>query len=228
VKALIVGPGKMGRAIEAVLVQRGHGVRARLGRRDDLEALEPDVVDVAFEFTAPESAPGTVATLLMHRVPVVSGTTGWDVAPARRLAEERKVPFLHAPNFSIGVAALRRAAMVLGGALARFPEFEPAIVERHHSAKRDAPSGTAKAIAASVGVGRTPGEEVPIVSLRHGGQPGEHVLVFEGPDESIELVHRARSRSIFALGAVQAAEWLVKSGLTGPVTFDDFLDRRTR
>jgi 4-hydroxy-tetrahydrodipicolinate reductase len=218
----------MGRAIEAVLLVRGHGVRARVGRRDDLEALEPDVVDVAFEFTAPESAPKTVAALLMHRVPVVSGTTGWDVAPMKRLAEERKVPFLHSPNFSIGVAALRRAAMVLGGALARIPEFEPAIVERHHSAKRDAPSGTARAIAEAVGVGRDAGEEIPIVSLRHGGQPGEHVLVFEGPDESIELVHRARSRSVFALGAVQAAEWLLKSGLVGPVTFDDFLDRRTR
>ena len=226
-KALIVGPGKMGRAVEAVLLVRGHGVRARVGRKDDLEAVEPDVVDVAFEFTSPDAAPRAVATLLAHRVPVVSGTTGWDVEPARRLASERRVPFLHSPNFSIGVAALRRAAMVLGGALARFPEFEPAIVERHHSAKKDAPSGTAKAIAAAVGVGRTAGEEIPIVSLRHGGQPGEHVLVFEGPDESIELVHRARSRSIFALGAVQAAEWLVKSGLTGPVTFDDFLDRRT-
>ena len=226
-KALVVGPGRMGRAIEAVLVQRGHGVRARFGRRDDLEALEPDVVDVAFEFTSPEAAPKTVATLLVHRVPVVCGTTGWEVEAARRLAEERKVPFLYSPNFSIGVAALRRAAMVLGGALARFPEFEPAIVERHHSAKKDAPSGTAKAIAESVGVGREPGEEIPIASLRHGGQPGEHVLVFEGPDESIELVHRARSRSVFALGAVRAAEWLVKSGLKGPVTFDDFLDRRT-
>ncbi len=226
-KALIVGPGKMGRAIEAVLLVRGHGVRARVGRKDDLEAVEPDVVDVAFEFTSPDAAPRAVATLLAHRVPVVSGTTGWDVEPARRLASERRVPFLHSPNFSIGVAALRRAAMVLGGALARFPEFEPAIVERHHSAKKDAPSGTAKAIAAAVGVGRTAGEEIPIVSLRHGGQPGEHVLVFEGPDESIELVHRARSRSLFALGAVQAAEWLLKSGLTGPVTFEDFLDRRT-
>jgi 4-hydroxy-tetrahydrodipicolinate reductase len=164
----------------------------------------------------------------MHRVPVVSGTTGWDVASTRRLSEERRVPFLHSPNFSIGVAALRRAAMVLGGALARVPEFEPAIVERHHAAKRDVPSGTATAIAHAVGVGRASGEEIPIVSLRHGGQPGEHALVFEGPDESIELVHRARSRSVFALGAVQAAEWLVKSGLTGPVTFDDFLDRRTR
>lgn len=227
-KALIVGPGKMGRAIEAVLVQRGHGVRARFGRRDDLETLEPDVVDVALEFTAPESAPKTVAALLMHRVPVVSGTTGWDPAPMRRLAEERQVPFLHSPNYSIGVAAFRRAAMVLGGALARFPEFEPAIVERHHSAKKDAPSGTARAIAEAVGVGRPAGEEIPIVSLRHGGQPGEHVLVFEGPDESIELVHRVRSRSVFALGAVQAAEWLIRSGLTGPATFDDFLDRRTR
>ena len=125
-------------------------------------------------------------------------------------------------NFAIGAVL----SMHFAQQAARFFDSVE-VIELHHPNKKDAPSGTAKAIAESVGVGREPGEEIPIASLRHGGQPGEHVLVFEGPEESIELVHRARSRSVFALGAVRAAEWLVKSGLKGPVTFDDFLDRRT-
>ena len=225
-KALLVGYGKMGRAIEAVLIQRGHAVRARVEVRDRLEALDPSSVDVAFEFTTPEAAPARVEALLTAGIAVVSGTTGWDVGKAARLADTRQVGFLHAPNFSIGVAAMRRAVTVLGGVLSRFPEFEPGIVERHHAAKKDAPSGTAKALAQAVSVGRHGYGEVPIVSLRQGGQPGEHVLVFEGPDEAIEVVHRARSRTIFALGAVQAGEWLFSSGRRGAVTFDDFFDRR--
>ncbi len=227
-KALVVGYGKMGREVEAVLLKRGHGVRGRLTRRDRVEDVDPTGIDVAIEFTEPEEAYGLVIGLLAKKVPVVSGTTGWDVVKAIRAADALQVPFLHAPNFSIGVAAMRRAATVLGGVLARFREFEPALVERHHSAKKDAPSGTAKALAAAVEVGRHGMPPVPIVSLRHGGQPGEHLLVFEGPDEAVELVHRARSRGIFAAGAVQAAEWLVTSGATGSVTFDDFFDRRVR
>ena len=122
---------------------------------------------------------------------------------------------------------MRRLAQRAAALLAPFTGFEPGILERHHSAKKDAPSGTAKLIAAAVesvtaGVGR------PVVSLRQGGQPGEHVLFFEGESESLEIVHRARSRAIFASGAVAAAEWLLASGRTGPVTFDEFLDSISR
>jgi 4-hydroxy-tetrahydrodipicolinate reductase len=69
---------------------------------------------------------------------------------------------------------------------------------------------------------------VPIVSLRQGGVPGEHVLYFEGEDETVELVHRARSRAIFAQGAVRAAEWMLASGRRGPLSFDDFFNDASR
>jgi 4-hydroxy-tetrahydrodipicolinate reductase len=164
-----------------------------------------------------------VLFFLSKKIPVVSGSTGWDVAPAVRMAREQQTPFLHSPNFSIGVAVMRRLAARAAELLAPFPGFEPGILERHHSAKKDAPSGTAKLLAAAAESAR-PGAAVPVVALRQGGQPGEHVLYFEGADETLEIVHRARSRAIFAAGAVAAAEWLLSSGRSGPATFDEFLD----
>jgi 4-hydroxy-tetrahydrodipicolinate reductase len=231
-KALLVGYGKMGRAIEAVLIRRGHGVAGRFGRGEIcLEGNSEERgaaagADVAFEFTTPDSALARVSVLLSKKIPVVSGTTGWDVASAERFAREQEVPFLHSSNFSLGVAALRRAVTAAGVALAAFPEFEPGIVERHHSKKKDAPSGTAKMLASTLeeALGRA---GVPIASLRQGGAPGEHLVFFEGEDETVELVHRARSRAIFAQGAVRAAEWMLSSGRKGPLTFDEFFTATT-
>ncbi|MEO8056255.1 MAG: dihydrodipicolinate reductase C-terminal domain-containing protein [Acidobacteriota bacterium] len=234
-RALIVGYGKMGKAIEAVLVARGHTVVGKLGEREEGDFLEGNRAegerfpecDVAFEFTSPDAAPRLVPLLLSKKIPVLSGTTGWDTGEAVRLATELLVPFLHSANFSIGVAAMRRGAAALAAALAPFREFHPGLVERHHSAKRDAPSGTSKAIAADVAhaSGR---RDVPIVSLRQGGVPGEHTLYFEGEDETVELVHRARSRAIFAQGAVRASEWMLASGRRGPLDFDDFFNDASR
>lgn len=240
-RALLVGYGKMGRAIEAVLVARGHAITGKFGGREiclegqegkrDLWGAASDAAaraaDVAFEFTAPDAAPSIVPLLLSKKIPVVSGTTGWDVAPAERLAREQRVPFLHSPNYSLGVAALRLGVAAVARSLAPFPEFEPGIVERHHAKKKDAPSGTAKALAAEI-EGASGRAGIPIASLRHGGVPGEHLIFFEGDDETVELVHRARSRAIFAQGAVRAAEWMLKSGRTGPVTFEEFFNDASR
>jgi 4-hydroxy-tetrahydrodipicolinate reductase len=189
-----------------------------LGPSSDLPAC-----DVVFEFTAPDSAAAVVSLLLSKKIPVLSGTTGWDVASASRQAREQQIPFLHSPNFSLGVAALRLGVVAVARALAPFPEFEPGIVERHHARKKDAPSGTAKALAAAI-EGASGHAAIPIASLRHGGAPGEHLVFFEGEDETLELVHRARSRAIFAQGAVRAAEWMLKSGRRGPLTFDEFFN----
>jgi 4-hydroxy-tetrahydrodipicolinate reductase len=240
-KALLVGYGKMGRAIEAVLVQRGHGVTGRFGRgeiflegkegKSDRWGASSDAAslaaDIVFEFTAPDAAPRVVLFFLSKRIPVLSGTTGWDIAPAVRQAREQQIPFLHSSNFSLGVAALRRAVAAAAAALASFPEFEPGIVERHHSRKKDAPSGTAKLLASALenALGRA---GVPIASLRQGGAPGEHLVFFEGDDETLEFVHRARSRAIFAQGAVRAAEWMLSSGRKGPLTFDEFFNDASR
>ena len=221
-RALVVGTGKMGRAVETALAARGHEVAGRIGKDDASQAAL--VADVALEFTAPGAAARRVEELLRAGIPVVSGTTGWDVSSMNALASELGVGFLHSANFSIGVAVLKRAAALAASAFAPFPEFEAGIVERHHSAKKDAPSGTASVLAETIALagGRRPS----VVSLRQGGQPGEHVVVFEGSEESVELVHRARSRGIFAAGAVRAAEWLVSSGARGPASFDDVFERR--
>jgi 4-hydroxy-tetrahydrodipicolinate reductase len=224
-RALLVGYGRMGKAIEAVLVQRGHHVAGRFGHREILLEGEEGRSDVvAFEFTSPDAAPRLVPLLLSKKISVVSGTTGWDIASATQVAREQGVPFLHSSNFSLGVAALRRAVFAAAAALAPFPEFEPGIVERHHSAKKDAPSGTARVLALDVSRESLSQKSPPIVSLRQGGQPGEHSVFFEGEDETLELVHRARSRAIFAQGAVRAAEWMIVSGRSGPLTFDEFFD----
>ncbi|HEX5855971.1 MAG TPA: dihydrodipicolinate reductase C-terminal domain-containing protein, partial [Thermoanaerobaculia bacterium] len=96
-----------------------------------------------------------------------------------------------------------------------------------HSAKKDAPSGTAKMLASTL-EGASGRSSIAIASLRQGGVPGEHLIFFEGQDETVELVHRARSRAIFAQGAVRAAEWMLSTGRRGPVSFDEFFNDVSR
>lgn len=228
-RAALIGPGRMGRAVAEVWRERGHQIAVEVGRGDDLAAALGDSVlgvDVAFEMTTPEAAPGNVERLLALGVPTVCGTTGWDAAAARERAAARGVPLLVAPNFSVGVAVLRAAVAEAARRLAGMPEFEAGIVERHHAKKLDSPSGTAKMLAATVG--EALGAEPAVAALRQGGQPGEHRVIFEGADEEIELLHRARSRRAFALGAALAGEWLATERPPGPVSFDDFLERSRR
>jgi 4-hydroxy-tetrahydrodipicolinate reductase len=220
-RALIVGRGAMGQAIAELWRARGHQVVGLHGRDAEI-ARAASEVDVAFEFTLPEAASRRVRELVERGLPTVCGTTGWDPTEVRELAAQRSVPLLVAPNFSIGIAVLRRLVAEAARALAPFPEFEPGIVERHHSRKRDSPSGTAKLLAAAVGDARG-GVAPPVVALRQGGQPGEHTVVFEGADEVLTLAHAARSRRVFAAGAVAAAEWLAAAKPAGPVTFEEFL-----
>jgi 4-hydroxy-tetrahydrodipicolinate reductase len=221
-RAALVGRGAMGQAIAEQWRARGHQVVWIGGHGEDLAGVE---ADVAFEFTSPEAAPQRVRELIERGLPTVCGTTGWDPAPARELAAQRGVPLLVAPNFSIGVAVLRRLVTEAARALGPFPEFEPGIVERHHSRKQDSPSGTAKLLAAAVAEGRG-GPPPPVVALRQGGQPGEHAVIFEGSDESLTLTHSVRSRRVFAAGAVAAGEWLAAERPPGPVSFEEFLARR--
>lgn len=225
-RALIVGCGAMGEAIAEVWTARGHEVRGRVGRNDALAPLAGDA-DLAFEFTHPESAAGRVTELIKLGLPTVCGTTGWDSAPACELAARNGVPLLVSANFSIGIAVMKRLVADAARALAPFAEFEPGIVERHHGRKKDSPSGTAKMLAAAVAAARG-GAVPPVATLRHGGVPGEHQVIFEGADEAFEIGHRVRTRKVFAAGAVAAGEWLAVERPPGPVTFEQFLERRSR
>lgn len=219
-RAWVVGPGRMGRDIEREWESRGHAVTGRIDEGDRWPSGAE--ADVAFEFTEPGSAEENVGRLVDLGMPTVCGTTGWDPTDARRRADRAGVPLLVAPNFSVGVAALRAALEAAAGRLAGVGGYDPGISERHHRAKQDAPSGTASMLAEELEeiLGRRPG----VVSLRQGDQPGEHRVIIEGPDEEIELAHRTRSRRPFVAGAVEAAEWLVREEPAGAVRFEDVLD----
>lgn len=221
-RAALVGYGRMGQEVESVLEARGHAV---VGRYDSSGAPAPltgEVADIAFEFTTPRAAPVVLEWLAERGVATVSGTTGWsEVARIEALFDARGVPFVHAPNFCIGVQLMFRVAELLGSAARGLSGFDAGIVERHHTRKVDAPSGTALELARRFE--DHAGRPAPVVALRQGGQPGEHRLVLEGPDESLEICHRARTRRVFAEGAVATGEWLVATGLRGSVAFDRFL-----
>jgi len=221
-RCAIVGYGKMGQAVELELQAAGHEVVARIGSRQGTGELAGVGLDVAFDFTSPSAAPDVLRSLAELGLATVSGTTGWDVGPISAYYEEKLVPFIHAPNFALGVHLLLRMVDALGAAARKLEKFEAGIVERHHSHKKDAPSGTAKEMARRFE--RSSGRAAPVVALRQGGIPGEHRLILEGPEETLELLHRARSRRVFAQGAVVAAQWLLQSGRRGPVPFDEFLD----
>jgi 4-hydroxy-tetrahydrodipicolinate reductase len=230
-RILIVGNGKMGLTIAALAQAKGHDVET-IGRAENLggRALTPERlrdVRVALEFTVPEAAPANLERLIEAGVPVVCGTTGWQAELPRiaRLVEACRGALLHAPNFSIGVHLFLRAARALGAEFAGRSGFDGFILEEHHAAKLDAPSGTARVLQARLR-DADPDREYPITAIRAGTFPGTHVVTYDGPYETVVLSHTARSREGFAAGALAAAEWL--PGRPGVHTIDDMLfgDRR--
>jgi 4-hydroxy-tetrahydrodipicolinate reductase len=226
-RIVIVGSGKMGRAVAALAEQRGHAVHALIGSAENAggSALTTERLrgaDVAIEFTRPEAAAGNVTRLVAAGVPVVCGTTGWEAERAEvvALVERSGGALLYAANFSVGVHLFLRAARHLARELAGRAEFDAFILEEHHAAKRDAPSGTARVLRDLVAAA-DPAREFPITSIRAGATPGTHLLAYDGAHERIALSHVARSRAGFAAGALLAAEWL--PGRRGIYTFEDLL-----
>jgi 4-hydroxy-tetrahydrodipicolinate reductase len=222
----VVGNGRMGAAVRVEALARGHEVPFALTSADNrhgggINAERFAGLDAAIEFTRPDAAPANVERLLTLGIPVVTGTTGWqDQLPRlQQLARERGGALLHSANFSIGVQLLLRAVREVAR-WTRGDGFDAAIVERHHRAKVDAPSGTALAIQRAARDG-DPDREYPITSIRQGHDPGSHLLRWDGKYETLTLAHEVRDRAVFAAGAVRAAEWL--RGRRGVFTFEDVL-----
>ncbi len=222
-----VGDGKMARAVQGLAAERGHVIHTVVAGTENRDggALTPDRLrgaDLAIEFTRPDAAADNLIRLATHGIPTVSGTTGWlhrlpEVAGA---VTAHRTALLHSPNFSVGVQLFLRAAGDLARRFAARPEFEALVVETHHGAKRDAPSGTAVRLHELL---RTADADraFPVSSVRGGHAPGTHEVVFDAPFETVRLEHTARSRLAFAAGALQAAEWL--AGRQGVFTFDQML-----
>lgn len=154
--------------------------------------------DILVDFSAPEAAIHYAAAAAAAKAAFVSGTTGFnDVQLAQLRAFSKKCPVFLSPNFSPGVFIL---AQLAAEARRRLAGFDAGICETHHAAKKDAPSGTAKRLAEAVG-------GCAIASQRLGDVVGDHTVTFAGPDERLELTHRAHSRDVFARGALEAARF---------------------
>jgi len=227
----IIGDGKMGQAIRQLAVEKGWRVTAVIGERESADGVgisrlslgEPDV---AVEFTQPSAAVANVMACLRERVPIVVGTTGWydSLQEVTRAATESDTPLLWSPNFSLGVNVLIELARDAAKMMSTLEEFDAHIVETHHAKKKDAPSGTAIAIAKAAADALD--RPIPTTSVRTGSVPGTHELIFDGAFEQLSLIHRARDRRVFAEGALKAADWLV--GRKGVFTMRDVLELPAR
>ena len=209
VRVLLVGAaGRMGKTIaDLATTDPEVEVVASCDLGDSIDASMTQC-DAAIDFSQADAIDEICSAALRHRKPLVIGTTGHS-QEQRHIIEEaaRSVAIVFASNFSIGVNVLfwltSRAAELLGA------DFRPEIIETHHKMKKDAPSGTAKTLAEVLK--RAQKLEIPIESIREGDVVGEHTVIFSGPAERLELTHRARSREIFARGALRAAGWIVGS-----------------
>jgi 4-hydroxy-tetrahydrodipicolinate reductase len=216
----LVGYGKMGRMLDQLAAQHGFMVMARLDQGDPLDAAAG--ADVAIEFTTPEAAPGNIAKLAALRVPMVIGTTGWleHLEEARAEVTRHDTGLVWSPNFSIGMNVFSRLVEEAARLLRDQPTYEAWGWEIHHSAKKDAPSGTLLKLVEAMrhgGYQRT----VNTSSSRAGAHPGTHEIGFDSTADTITLRHTARNREGFAHGALQAARWI--AGRKGFYEFSEIL-----
>lgn len=247
----LYGYGKMGKAIEAEAIARGHEVVLRVTKAN--AGAPPKDADLAIEFSKPDQALANMRLCLEMGVPVVVGTTGWyDKLPeVRRLVDEYQGSLLWASNFSIGVNLFFRVNRQLAALMDKQPSYSARIDEVHHVHKLDAPSGTAITLANDIdlrtqrysgwelatGNGhrdlRDPLEggamqevvsptPIAITSERIGEVTGKHSVTWASANDRITITHEAFNRSGFATGAVIAAEWLQHR--KGLFTMDDLLD----
>lgn len=233
----LVGYGKMGKHIEKMAVAAGHDIVARIGSEnaDDIQTLSG--ADVAIEFTAPDAAVDNFKALFKQGIPVVTGTTGWydrfdEVAAGAR---ESGVPFFYATNFSVGVHIALAANAHLAGLMEKNGDYVCRIDEWHHTAKRDAPSGTAITFAEKIiennsryrdwSLTEGPVDEgiLPVHAYREDDIPGTHRVAYGSSIDQITLEHKAHGRDGFVAGALQAAEWLIAQK-PGVYTMKDLLD----
>jgi 4-hydroxy-tetrahydrodipicolinate reductase len=222
-RVLLIGDGKMGHALRHLAMERGDIVVGLYGPAEMATPITPGIADVAIEFTHPAAAASSVRAALDAGLPVVSGTTGWE-GECRALQEQVRTTggtFLHAANFSLGVHLFHRL-VATAAQLAQGSDFHAHLVETHHAAKQDAPSGTALTLMAAAQAAT--GEPLAVTSVRVGHVPGTHTLVLDAPFEQITLTHEARDRRVFAAGALAVADWLRHE--RGVRTLDDYLTAR--
>lgn len=230
-KVALIGYGKMGHAIEEIALQRGHEIVLKIG----IENIQDNTIEniskaeVAIEFTGPEIAFDNIIRCIDAGVPVVSGSTGWlhRYEEAAQYCKAHNGALLYASNFSVGVNIFFAINKRLAELMAPYKEYDVRMKEIHHTAKKDAPSGTAITLAEGILAGNpakkkwvndesSRQDELVIISERTDPAPGTHIVTYFSDIDDIEIRHTAHNRKGFAMGAVLAAEFLYnKKGIFG-------------
>lgn len=219
----IVGYGKMGKLIEQLAPEYGFTVTLKLDEFNNVKLSGVTAenfrgVDVAVDFSIPSAVVENVEAIAALKVNLVIGTTGWleHVDRVKRLVAQNGTGLVWSPNFSVGVNVFFRLVSEAARLLSAQPEYGAWAWEIHHSAKKDAPSGTLLKLVEEMkkaGYARP----IDVGSNRAGMVPGVHEIGFDSSADTITLRHTARSREGFARGALQAAKWVV-----GKKGFHDF------
>lgn len=232
----LLGYGKMGKAIEEIALQKGHEIVLKIdvANLGDFTKENLQKADVAIEFTSPHTAYSTIKKALGFGIPVVSGSTGWTerIEEINQYCLEQKNAFLYASNFSIGVNIFFEINKRLAELMEPHTAYNVEMEEVHHTAKKDAPSGTAITLAEQIlgGVSRkkkwvnatsSNASDLVIISKREDPAPGTHIVKYTSSIDDIEIIHTAHNRYGFASGAVLAAEFL--KGKKGIFSMKDVL-----
>ena len=226
-KIALIGYGAMGKLIRTLAENKNHEIAviidesdARLSAEELGEKLK--AADAAIDFSVSEAVERNVRACLAARVPLVEGTTGWNAQKEtiKNLVEAEQGAFVFGANFSVGVNLFYRITDFAAALFAKFDAYETFIEERHHSRKKDAPSGTALKLKETVA--KHISGEFSVAATRAGNIPGTHTVGFDSAADTIELTHTARSREGFASGAILAAEWIAER--KGFYEFSDVMD----
>ncbi len=237
-KIAIIGYGRMGHEVEKAALMQASGnsdtvseneivCRIDADNRRDFDSETFLGADVAIEFSRPEAAFDNVAASLRRGIPVVSGTTGWSdrFGEIDEIVRQTGTPMVWASNFSIGVNLFMLINNYASRLMSRLGMYAASMEEIHHIHKLDHPSGTAITLAEGI-IAANPrysrwtepetmqpgdgaGDSLIISHRREGEVPGTHIIRWDSPCDTITLEHRAKNRSGFAMGAVEAARWLV-------------------
>ena len=197
----------MGKLITVLAEEKGYDIVLKTNSNLPFEKCNLKDVDVAIDFSTPETAFNNISHAIKNNIPIISGTTGWleKLEEIKKLCTKYNGAFLHASNFSIGVNMFFKINTELAK-LMQDKNYKTSISETHHLEKLDKPSGTAKTLSEDIHkeLKITPN----IISHRIEKKIGTHEIMYESAIDNIKIVHEAKSRDGFALGALKAAEWI--------------------
>ena len=220
----LLGYGKMGKTIEEIALAKGHKISVIIDNDNDWKLKKDQLnnVDIAIDFSTPETVVANINHCFEHKIPIIVGTTGWylHIPELKERCEQGNHALLWASNFSIGVNMFFKVNQLLAKLMNDYDNYQVEMEEVHHTGKLDAPSGTAISLAQDIiqQLDRKHnwklGEEkissqLAVQSKRIDPVPGTHRITYESEIDSIEIVHTAKNRKGFAIGAITAAEWLI-------------------